>query len=226
MRGWGLPEVKLGLLPGAGGTQRLPRLVGVERALEMIVTGDPVPARELSHAALLDRVVDADPLGAAVELARSEEVAGRPPRRSRDLPLDTSGLARLCESTRAKLRTARPVQPAPLRAVDAIEAAGGSFDEGLAVERRAFLELMDSPESKGLRHAFFAERAAGKVEGVTSSTPARTAEAGGGDRRRDDGLRDHGRPAGRRHPGGPPRDRPGGARSRNVLGSRASTTRR
>ena len=170
----GLPEVKLGLLPGAGGTQRLPRLVGVEKALEMIVTGDPVPARDLSHTALLDRVVDTDPLGAAVELARSEEIAGRPPRRSRDLSLDTSGLSRLCESARAKLRAARPVQPAPLRAVDAIEAAGGSFDEGLAVERRAFLELMDSPESKGLRHAFFAERAAGKVEGVTSSTPART----------------------------------------------------
>ncbi len=170
----GLPEVKLGLLPGAGGTQRLPRLVGVEKALEMIVTGDPVPARDLSGAALLDRVVDADPLGAAVELARSEEIAGRPPRRSRDLPLDTSSLLRLCEAARAKLKAARPVQPAPLRAVDAIEAAGGSFDEGLAVERRAFLELMDSPESKGLRHAFFAERAAGKVEGVTASTPART----------------------------------------------------
>ena len=170
----GLPEVKLGLLPGAGGTQRLPRLVGVEKALEMIVTGDPAPAGDLSHTALLDRVVDVDPLGAAVALARSEEVAGRPPRRTRDLSLDTSHLSRLCEAARAKLEVARPVQPAPLRAVDAIEAAGGPLDEGLAVERRVFLELMDSPESKGLRHAFFAERAAGKVEGVTSSTPART----------------------------------------------------
>lgn len=169
----GLPEVKLGLLPGAGGTQRLPRLVGVERAIDMIVTGEPVPAAALAHTALLDEVVDGDPLAGAVELAASADVATRLPPRTHDIPLDEPNLAALCEAARARLGTARPLLPAPMRAVDAIEAAGMSFDEGMAIERRAFLELMETPESKGLRHAFFAERAAGKVDGLTPSTPVR-----------------------------------------------------
>ncbi len=169
----GLPEVKLGLLPGAGGTQRLPRLVGVQAAIEMIVSGDPVPARSLADTPLLDRVVEGDPLAAAVELAASPEVGRRPLPRTRDIPLDDPNFAAHCETARARLRTARPLLPAPLRAVDAIEAAGKPFDQGLAIERRAFLELMETPESKGLRHAFFAERAAGKVDGITPSTPVR-----------------------------------------------------
>ena len=169
----GLPEVKLGLIPGAGGTQRLPRLVGVERAIDMIVGGDPVPASTLAGTALLNLVVEGHPLAAAVELAGSADVANRPPRRARDLPLAESDLAVSCDAARARLRAAHPMLPAPLRAVDAIEAAGTPFDEGLAVERRAFVELMETPESKALRHAFFAERAAGKVEGITADTPVR-----------------------------------------------------
>ncbi|HEU4473540.1 MAG TPA: 3-hydroxyacyl-CoA dehydrogenase NAD-binding domain-containing protein [Gemmatimonadales bacterium] len=169
----GLPEVKLGLLPGAGGTQRLPRLVGAERAIEMIVGGEPVPASDLAGTALLDRVADGDPLATAVSLASSSEIAMTRPPRARDIPLDPLVLDASCKAARAKLSARRPSLPAPLRAVDAIQAAGGPFDEGLAVERRAFLELMDSPESRALRHAFFAERAAGKVEGVTASTPVR-----------------------------------------------------
>ncbi len=166
----GLPEVKLGLIPGAGGTQRLPRLVGVERAIDMIVGGEPVLAGDLASTRMLERVVEGDPLAAAVELAGT---ANPPFPRARDLPVDAPRLAELCEKARDRLRALRPVLPAPLRAVDAIEAAGGPFNEGLAVERRAFVELMESPESKGLRHAFFAERAAGRVEGVTASTPVR-----------------------------------------------------
>ena len=169
----GLPEVKLGLLPGAGGTQRLPRLVGVERALGMIVSGEPVPARALADARLLDRVVDGDPLAAAVELAISTEVSASPPPRTRDIPIVEPGLAALCAAARDRIAAQRPVPPAPLRAVDAIEAAGGPFTEGLALERRAFLELLESPESQGLRHAFLAERAAGKVDGIGSDTPVR-----------------------------------------------------
>jgi 3-hydroxyacyl-CoA dehydrogenase len=169
----GLPEVKLGLLPGAGGTQRLPRLVGIERAIDMIVSGEPLPARGLADTALLVRVIDGDALAGAVELAASSEVARRPPPRTRDIPLDQSNLAALCEAARTRLEAKRPLLPAPKRAVDAIEAGGKTFDEGLAVERRAFLELMETPESKGLRHAFFAERAAGKVDGITPSTPVR-----------------------------------------------------
>ncbi len=169
----GLPEVKLGLLPGAGGTQRLPRLVGVEHAIEMITSGEPVPASDEAHTALIDLVVDGDPLAAALDFAASAEVVNRPPPRTRDIALDTTNLAALCGAARAKLEKQRPVLPAPLRAVEVIAAAGGSFDEGLVLERRAFLELMETPESKGLRHAFFAERAAGKVEGIGSETPIR-----------------------------------------------------
>ena len=167
----GLPEVKLGLLPGAGGTQRLPRLIGAPRALDMIVGGEPMRALDLAGTSLLDRVVDGDPVVGAVELASG---AQPPFPRARDLPLDEPRLADLCQEARVKLRAQRPVLPAPLRAVDAIEAAaGGPFDEGLALERRAFLELMETPESRGLRHAFFAERAAGKVDDLTPDTPVR-----------------------------------------------------
>ena len=170
----GLPEVKLGLLPGAGGTQRLPRLIGVDTAIDMIVSGEPVPAKALANTTLLHRVVNGDAVAGAVELAASAEVTTRPPPRTRDMPLNQPNLAALCEAARARVKTQRPLLPAPMRAVDAIEAAGKPFDEGLAIERRAFLELMETPESKGLRHAFLAERAAGKVNGITSSTPVRS----------------------------------------------------
>jgi 3-hydroxyacyl-CoA dehydrogenase len=172
----GLPEVKLGLLPGAGGTQRLPRLVGAGKAIDMIVSGEPVAAADLANSALLDLVVQEDLVGRAMDLAISEGIATMPHHRTRDLPVSEPNLAALCEAARARLATRRPALPAPLRAVDAIEAAGKPFDEGLAVERRAFLELMETPESKGLRHAFFAERAAGKVDGITPSTPVRPLE--------------------------------------------------
>ena len=106
------------------------------------------------------------------------------PPRTGLIPLDEPDLALLCAAARARLETVQPRLPAPLRAVDAIEGGAQSFDEGLEVERRAFLELMQTPESKGLRHAFFAERAAGKVEGIGPSTPirpiAQAAVIGGG----------------------------------------------
>jgi 3-hydroxyacyl-CoA dehydrogenase len=170
----GFPEVKLGLIPGAGGTQRLPRLVGAERALEMIVSGEAVAASALGNTALLDRVAASDPVAAAIELAESAPVAQKsPPPRVRELPFEEPSLAALCQAARARLQSDRPPLPAPRRAIDAIEAAALPFDRGLAFERQAFVDLVASPESRGLRHAFFAERAAAKVDGVTAATPAR-----------------------------------------------------
>ena len=172
----GLPEVKLGLLPGAGGTQRLPRLVGVSTAIDMITSGEPVPARQLAATALLDRVVEGDAVAAAVDLAMSSDLATRPPRRTRDILLAQPDLPALCEAARARVKAQRLSLSAPLRAIDAIEAAARPFEDGLAIERRAFLELMQTPESKALRYTFFAERAAGKVAGLADSTPIRPLE--------------------------------------------------
>jgi 3-hydroxyacyl-CoA dehydrogenase len=142
----------------------------------MIATGDPVSAKALADTALLDQVTEGDPLAGAVDFAASDEVGTRPPPRARDIPVDAGSLSAHCEAARRKLQAQRPGFPATLRAVDAIEAVSGPFEEGLAIERRFFQELMASPESKGLRHAFFSERAAGKVDGVTRATPVRPLE--------------------------------------------------
>jgi 3-hydroxyacyl-CoA dehydrogenase len=165
----GLPEVKLGLLPGAGGTQRLPRLVGVETALNMILSGESVPAKLLGKTLLLDRVVEGDPVPAAIDLA----TGATDPRRTSALVLREPNLEALCEFARNGVKAKWPNFPAPVRCIDAIEAAGKPIEEGLAVERRLFAELMNTPESKGLRHAFFAERAAGRVADIPESTAPR-----------------------------------------------------
>jgi len=169
----GLPEVKLGLIPGAGGTQRLPRLLAPVRALELILGGEAVRAGALAETGLLDRVVSGDPAGEAIAFATSESP---PPRRTRDRSVDGAALAAACEAARARLATERHPLPASLRAVEAVAAAALPFDQGLAAERRAFVELMQSPESKALRHAFLAERAAGKVANLAADTPVRPVE--------------------------------------------------
>ena len=169
----GLPEVKLGLLPGAGGTQRLPRLVGVATAINMIVSGEAVPAKMLAKTALLERVVEGDPVAAALELAAAKDFAAKPLRRTRDIALAEPNLEALCEFARNGVKAQFPNLPAPVRCIDAIEAAAKPFDEGLAIERRSFVELMQTPESQSLRHAFFAERAASKVDDVSEATAAR-----------------------------------------------------
>jgi len=169
----GLPEVKLGILPGAGGTQRLPRLVGVETAINVIVSGEPVPAKLLARTALLERVVEGDPVAVAEELAISKEIAAKPPRRVRDIVLKEPNLEALCEFARNGVKAQWPNLPAPVRCIDAIEYAAKPIEEGLAFERRCFAELMLSNESQALRHAFLAERAASKLDDVPESTPAR-----------------------------------------------------
>ena len=172
-----LPEVKLGLLPGAGGTQRLPRAVGVETALNMIVTGAGVPAGALQDTLLIDAVVDGNVLDAALTLADSVVAEGRPRRRLRDIAIDYPNAEAFFQFARNAVAAAFTHYPAPRRCVDAVAAAVAMpFEEGLRNERRLFLELLQTPESRALRHVFFAERAATRIPGVSDATPLRPIE--------------------------------------------------
>jgi 3-hydroxyacyl-CoA dehydrogenase len=170
----GQPEVKLGLLPGAGGTQRLPRLVGVERALNMIVGGNPVSARDLAKTELLDSIADGDVLPAAVALAERIIDEKLPLKKARDVKIDFPNAEAFLDFARGAVAPLAKNYPAPLKCIDAVEAAVlKPFDEGMKTEGTLFIELLNTPESKALRHAFFAMRAAAKIPDVPSSTPLR-----------------------------------------------------
>ncbi|HEY2945802.1 MAG TPA: enoyl-CoA hydratase-related protein, partial [Vicinamibacteria bacterium] len=172
----GQPEVLLGIIPGAGGTQRLPRLCGAALALEMCTGGKPVAAARAREGGILDQIVEGDLRegAAAFARARAAEGATRKTRAlSEKLANREAGLG-ACAAARAALaKTARGVR-APLAAVDAIEAAlTMDFDAGSARERELFAECVVSTESRALVHLFFAEREAAKVPGVPKDTKAR-----------------------------------------------------
>jgi 3-hydroxyacyl-CoA dehydrogenase len=171
----GLPEVKLGLLPGAGGTQRLPRLIGAERALEMILSGDPVPATEAHAAGAIDRIVDEDLIAGALAFLRERLASASAPRRARDLEIDRSALPRdFFESARQRVRGEKRKLPALERIVDAVEAATTlPFDAGMAKERELFEACLASRESRALRHVFFAERQVGRIPGLDAAVRPR-----------------------------------------------------
>ena len=171
----GQPEVKLGILPGAGGTQRLPRLVGVERALNMIVSGNPVSARDLAKTELLDAVAEGDVMPAALALAESLAAQDSPPlKKARDIKINLPNAEAFLDFARGAVAPLAKNYPAPLKCIDAVEAAVlKPFDEGMKIEGSLFIELLNTPESKALRHAFFAMRAAAKIPDVPSSTPLR-----------------------------------------------------
>ena len=168
----GLPEVKLGLLPGAGGTQRLPRVIGVQAALEAITSGEPMAAAKALKVGLVDEVVEGDLKAGAIAFAKT--VVGRPLRRVRDLD-DKVAEARgkpeiFAEFRKANARKFRGFE-APEYCVRTIEGAVNlPFDEGAANERKLFFELMSGVQSQAQRYAFFAERAAAKID-VPADTP-------------------------------------------------------
>lgn len=168
------PEVKLGLMPGAGGTQRLPRAIGLETALKMIVSGEPKSARELSGTALFDEIVSGNLQRAALGFAERLISEVRASRRLRDVEPPRENAQTILAVARGQALESSRGLPAPLKCVEAVAATiNGSFDEGMRLERRLFEALLDTPESKALRHMFNAERAAARIPGIPSDTPTR-----------------------------------------------------
>jgi 3-hydroxyacyl-CoA dehydrogenase len=166
----GQPEVKLGLIPGAGGTQRLPRLAGVAKAVEMCAFGEPIFAADALAAGIADRLIEGDLLAGAVSFAR--EVAGKPAPKTRQRndklgPVNSAVLA----AARDTARKTKRGQPAPLAAIDAVEASTRlSFEEGCKLEARLFHECLHSIQSKALIYAFFGERAVNKIPDIPKET--------------------------------------------------------
>jgi 3-hydroxyacyl-CoA dehydrogenase len=171
----GQPEVKLGILPGAGGTQRLPRLIGVEAALSMIVSGDPVGAREALESGLVDRLAaEGALLGEAIAFAREMAARAEHPRTSARADKIARAAADPGVFDRFRAQNARRLKglDAPAACIEAVEAAVRlPFDDGMKEERRLFAKLVASDQSKALRHVFFAERAANKIDGVPADAP-------------------------------------------------------
>lgn len=182
----GLPEVHLGLLPGAGGTQRAPRLMGAKAAAELMIGGNPIPAKTAQAAGLVDKLVDAqDPLAAGLAYAQELLAANAGPRRTGEMqvPDKAAALAQLAELEAETARKSRGLF-SPLKIVDAVRAAVElPFKQGQARERELFMQCMDSPQREGLIHAFFAEREVVKVPEARTAQPRkveRIAVIGGG----------------------------------------------
>ena len=165
---FGLPELSLGIIPGAGGTQRLPRVVPLETALDMTLTGKPLPAAKAAEAGLVDRVVAADVVPAAVAYARELVAGGAGPRRTREQAVKgAAGAADLFAARRAQVARTMRNRQSPVALITALQAAVEQpFDEGLKVEARLSSQLEQATESKALRHLFYAEREVRKIPGL------------------------------------------------------------
>ncbi|ADV66039.1 3-hydroxyacyl-CoA dehydrogenase NAD-binding domain-containing protein [Deinococcus maricopensis] len=167
----GLPEVKLGLLPGAGGTQRLPRLIGVEAALSLMTTGDSVSGAQAHAMGLVDEVITGDLLTGAQAFAERVAAAWPLPRVS-ERPVNAATVD--FAAVRAALQQRARGLASPFLIVDLVEASTRvPFEEGLRLEADAFMRALQTPQSRGLRHAFFAEREAAKINGLPKGTPTR-----------------------------------------------------
>lgn len=168
------PEVKLGLLPGAGGTQRLPRAIGVEAALNMIVSGVTVSSEQFKGTKLFDEIIEGELLEGALTFADKVIAERLPLKRLRDVEIDYPNAEGYLQFARNNIAVAAKNLPAPLKCVEAVAAAiSKPFEEGLQVERELFVYLMGTTESKALRHVFFAERAASKIPDIPIDTPTR-----------------------------------------------------
>ena len=162
----GQPEVKLGIPPGAGGTQRLPRLAGAKAALDMIVSGDPVTAQQAVVLGICDQLIETELVEGALAFAREVGQTSSPHRLARDRTVEVED-TELFEAKRKQIAHRARGMRAPYACIECVEAAVElPFDDGLAREREIFEVCVVSDESKAMRHVFFAERAAGKIPGV------------------------------------------------------------
>lgn len=170
----GQPEVKLGIIPGAGGTQRLPRLAGVAKALEMCALGEPVAANDAQKAGIIDQIVEGDLLTGAVAFVRELLGKGEGPRKTRertDKLGDNETNAAIFETARAQARKAKRGMIAPLAAIDAVEASTRlPFEEGCQRESELFKTCLFSDQSKAMIHVFFGEREVSKIPGLPKGT--------------------------------------------------------
>ncbi|MPY65460.1 3-hydroxyacyl-CoA dehydrogenase [Deinococcus sp. SDU3-2] len=174
----GLPEVKLGVLPGAGGTQRLPRVVGVEKALEMMLSGNPIKAMEAKELGLVDHLVEGDLREGAVAFAREHANARPLPRISERTVEGVS--PQVFAAAREGIKKTHRGQLSPGFIIDLAEMTTTQpFAVGWEEEARLFMAAKDSPQSRGLRHIFFAEREAGKIPGLTKDTPTTEIKSAG-----------------------------------------------
>lgn len=170
----GQPEVNLGIIPGAAGTQRLPRLAGVAKAVEMCAVGAPIRASEALKHGIIDRIVEGELLDGAKAFLREIIANGEAPRRTRDLTDklgDEATNAEIFAAARKQAAKARRGQPAAIAAIDAVEAATRlPFDEGVKKEEELFVNCLFSTESKAMIHAFFGERAVAKIPDIPKDT--------------------------------------------------------
>ncbi len=172
----GLPEVKIGIVPGAGGVERLPRVAGLEPALKMIISGDPVRAPQALKLGIVDAVVEGDLLGEAVKFAERAIAERKPLRRLREVPIETGGAdwKTLLANARASAARTNRGQISPQRAIDCIEnALTLPFDKAFAETVRIINELIPSEQAKALRYAFFSEREAAKLPDIDASVRAK-----------------------------------------------------
>jgi 3-hydroxyacyl-CoA dehydrogenase len=170
----GQPEVKLGLVPGGGGSQRLPRAIGPERAVELIVTGEPIDGSEALKLGLVDELFEGDPVAAGVAYARRIVAEGRPFRSLRDddakLSAARADRSRFTEAAAKALKRNKGLE-APVACVEAVAwSLDVPFDEAIRREWQLFVKLKDGEQSKALRHVFFAERNSNKIPGVSADT--------------------------------------------------------
>ena len=172
----GLPEVKLGLLPGAGGTQRLPRLIGAVAALGPIVTGEPIPAKKAKEMGAIDEIIEGDLVEGAVAFAQKLVADKAPLRPLSKMEAPATDMAAFDEAAAKLLRRSRGLKAPAVNAQAVKNAVTLPFAEGMKAEREFFLDLVSGEESMAQRHAFFAEREAAKVPGVTKDVKARPIE--------------------------------------------------